>query len=189
MKDELIKKPIKRTLDELLKEASEIKKAIFKEATENEGEVSDDLINIESITFEELQSKVDGYALLIQSLKAESETLESQIKDYERVLIKPLKDKLESTENRKKRILERVNSLMTFYNYKELDGSNYQLKVVGNGGKQKMVITDSKDVSQDYMKVELVIDSNKIRKDLEDGKVLDFAYLENRGTRVDVKIK
>lgn len=186
---ELINKPVKKTLEELLKEASEIKKAIFKEATENEGEVSDDLINIESITFEELQSKVDGYALLIQSLKAESETLESQIKDYERVLIKPLKDKMESTESRKKRILERVNSLMTFYNYKELDGSNYQLKVVGNGGKQKMVITDSKDVEQDYIKNVPTIDNEKIRKALEEGTKLSFAYLEERGTRVDVKIK
>jgi hypothetical protein len=45
----------------------------------------------------------------------------------------------------------------------------------------------TEDVPDEYMKVVFEPDTDKIRKDLEEGKTLPFARLEERGVHLNVR--
>ena len=128
----------------------------------------------------EMNMKVDNYAAFITTLKARAEVRK---KEADR-LAKRAKVDGESVKwlgLKLKHELERRG-------IKTLDTDRYKVGVVGNGGKQPLDIHGVP--TGDYMKeipASWVPDKDRIREDLESGKSLDFAVLQERGTRLSIR--
>ena len=61
----------------------------------------------------------------------------------------------------------------------------FSFSIVGNGGKQALTIDGN--VPEEYTKIIIENDTDKIRADLEAGKELPFAHLEPRGESLRIK--
>ena len=126
----------------------------------------------------ELEVKGAGYVAVLQQLAMEQEKAEEiagQFKlkaDLRKASIKRMKNAL-------KIAMERLG-------VKEIPAGDYTIKLQKNGGKLSMDV-DKDRVPDSYMRVIYEPDNELIRKDLESGKELPFARLNERGTHVVIK--
>ena len=72
---------------------------------------------------------------------------------------------------------------------KKVRTNRFNLSVATNGGKKPVVIDDVSvdEIPQEYHKVSVSLDKQKIRKALESGEKLDFAHLEERGQHLRIR--
>ena len=133
---------------------------------------------LEAITGE-IEIKADGYAVVIDRLMGEA-AIRSKMADK---LISSAK----ALENHATRMKDRLKYCMEQMNVKELKGKYFTYKISGNGGKQPLKYVEGVEIPQSYMKVIVDVDNDKVRKTLEAGESLPFAYLEERGTHLRIK--
>jgi len=88
-------------------------------------------------------------------------------------------------DNNITRMKERIKIAMETMGTKAIETKYNRIIIKGNGGAQPLVITG--EVPQNYKKIILEDDKEKIRGDLASGKKLDFAHLEERGTHLEIK--
>lgn len=126
----------------------------------------------------ELDAKSAGYVSVIQQLEMEQEKA------------KELKNKYAAVEKFRelaiKRMKGRLLMAMDALDLKEMPAGDFKIKVQNNGGKQPVKI-DEELVPDNFRKVVLEIDKDKIRKALESGEELSFAHLEERGRHISIK--
>ena len=127
-------------------------------------------------------SKSDGYVAVIDHFNADINMIKAE---EER-----LAARRKVIENRVARMKEALKSVLEVMEsgggQAELKTALHTIKLAGNGGKQPIDI--NKDaVPDNYKRVELVIDTEKIRAALEAGEKLDFAELLPRGRHVSIK--
>ena len=125
----------------------------------------------------EIEVKADDYAAVMRSL-------DNRIKMY-KAEAKRLKDAADYMQANYDRMKQTIKETMEIMEVDELDGAYNHFKIVKNGGIQPLKITG--DVPESYTKITIAPDNEKIRKALEAGEKLDFAYLEERGTHLSIK--
>lgn len=125
----------------------------------------------------EIEVKADGYAAVMTEIKGRANTVSAEINR-----LKAIEDRLNFTI---KRMEDRLKTAMEEIGTKDIKTDLHRFRIVGNGGKQKMIINDL-CVPDSYKEQILVPDKDKIRKVLESGECLTFAHLEDRGTHLKI---
>ena len=134
------------------------------------------LDTLESITGE-LEVKADGYGVVISEIEAKVEQFKKEIQR--------LTDRKTAMENAIKNMKDRLKGAMELMETNEIKTEHYTFKIQKNGGAQPIKITG--EVPANYKRVIYEDDKDKIRKDLEEGKELDFAKLLERGTHLRIR--
>lgn len=124
----------------------------------------------------ELEVKAGGYVHVIKQLEMEADECDKVIDAF--------KAKKATRTNNVKRMKEALMQAMDIAGVDKLPAGEYTLKIARNGGVQPLVLGE---VPDNYMKVKLEPDTDKIRKALNDGEDLSFARLEERGRHLCIK--
>lgn len=124
----------------------------------------------------ELEVKAGGYVHVIKQLEMEADECDKVIDAF--------KAKKATRTNNVKRMKEALMQAMDIAGVDKLPAGEYTLKIARNGGLQPLVLGD---VPDNYMKVKLEPDTEKIRDALAEGQELGFARLEERGRHLCIK--
>ena len=122
----------------------------------------------------EITKKTDSYCAVITEINANIDKFDAEIKR--------LTARKQAMENHVKRMKEALLEAMKTCDLPEITGEHFKLKIQNNGGKRKLNVFG--EVPDNYKRIVYEDDTDKIRKDLEDGKELPFAFLEERGQHV-----
>ena len=126
----------------------------------------------------EIHDKADNYVRLIKTLEGECLMLNKYLDETQK--------KLTKKENLIKYLKTNLMNCMIALDETDIKTKFANVKIANNGGIQPIKI-DRDKVSIEYMKQEWVVDNAKIREDLEKGKELTFATLEDRGQHIVIK--
>lgn len=145
-------------------------------------EVNPEVISdtLEAVTGE-LEVKAGGYVNVIKQMQMEAEACDQMVQMWS--------TKKNIRENSIKRMKAALCTAMIETHHDDKNGlqaGEFTLKVVNNGGKQPLKVKTD-EVPDSFMKVIYEVDNEKIRKALEAGEKLDFAYLEERGKHITIK--
>jgi hypothetical protein len=123
--------------------------------------------------------KVDNYAALITSIRARADVRRAE---SERLAKRAQIDEA-SADWLAARLLQALEARGT----KKVETDRYAVSVVGNGGKQPLILTG--DVPPEWCKFveKIEVNRDKIRASLEAGEALPFASLGERGRRLAIK--
>lgn len=124
----------------------------------------------------ELETKADNYGIVINELSAKVNQIEAEVKR--------LTERKSIIENNVKRMKERLKGAMEVLEKDTIQTEHYKFKICKNGGKQPIEIVG--EVPDNFKRVILEDDKDKIRKALEDGEELEFAVLKDRGTHIRI---
>jgi hypothetical protein len=153
----------------------------YKELLNLAGSADPEEIEIFNDTLEavlgQIEVKADGYAAVMTEIKGRANTVSAEINR-----LKAIEDRLNFTI---KRMEDRLKAAMEEIGTKDIKTDLHRFRIVGNGGKQKMII-DERCVPDGYKEEIKVPNKEKIRKALESGELLSFAYLEDRGTHLKI---
>jgi len=125
----------------------------------------------------EIEIKADSYAVVIAELKAQQDKISTEIKRLSGIE-KAISDNID-------RMKERIKDAMIAMDKTEIKTDLHTFKIQNNGGVQPMVITG--DVPDNFKKVVLENDNDKIRDALKAGENLPFAHLVERGTHLRIR--
>ena len=125
----------------------------------------------------ELEVKGRGYVCVIKQLEMEAK----QAKE----ISQQFTDKQKLRENRIKHMKDTLLYAMTKIGTDQIEAGEWTIKVQKNGGLQPMVIDG--EVPENFKRITIDDDKEKIRKALENGEELDFAHLEERGKHISIK--
>lgn len=125
----------------------------------------------------ELEVKGRGYVSVIKQLEMEAK----QAKE----ISQQFADKQKVRENHIKQMKEALLFAMTKIGMDQIEAGEWTIKVQKNGGLQPMVIDG--EVPENFKRITIDDDKEKIRKALENGEKLDFARLEERGKHICIK--
>ena len=125
----------------------------------------------------ELEVKGRGYVSVIKQLEMEAK----QAKEISQQFV----DKQKLRENRIKRMKDTLLYAMSKIGTDQIEAGEWTIKVQKNGGLQPMVIDG--EVPENFKRITIDDDKEKIRKALENGEELDFAHLEERGKHISIK--
>lgn len=133
------------------------------------------LDTLEGIDYE-VGLKVDSYVVVLKSIDANIELIEEEIDRLEKIVL--------ALKNNKSKMNDTLKQAMVLMDKNEIEGKLHKVKVVKNGGKKPLVITD--EVPNNFQKLIFEDDNAKIRKALENGEELPFAHLDERGTHLKI---
>lgn len=143
---------------------------------EIEAKVWDWLVNAD-IAFDQ---KAEAYAAVIR----EHET-RAEIRKAEAARIAEL---AKADANRAAKLKQFLMHSMGSLGKRKIETPRFRISIQGNGGLQPMQITNLGRVPPEFLKQpEPVPDTDKIRKALEGGEILEFAELLPRGKRLAIK--
>lgn len=126
--------------------------------------------------------KADQYCHVIDRIKGNIEVIK-----VEKNRLSNLQAVLENNVTRMKEVLRYVlESMEAAGEEPKIKTPLHTIKFHGNGGKQPIDVK-KEIVPDNYKKVVLEIDNEKIRKALENGEKLPFAELKPRGRYVEIK--
>lgn len=125
-----------------------------------------------------INTKMDDYAVVMTHLKGRSDMIQAEIER-----LQAMKQAIDNHEKRMKATMLHV--MTEKLGQRKIQTDFHTFTVCKNGGKQPMEITD--DVPDNYKRIVYETDLEKIRKDLEDGKELSFAHLNERGEHLRIK--
>lgn len=125
----------------------------------------------------ELDVKGRGYVSVIKQLEMEAK----QAKE----ISQQFADKQKTRENHIKQMKEALLFAMTKIGIDQIEAGEWTIKVQKNGGLQPMIIDG--EVPENFKRITIDDDKEKIRKALENGEKLDFAHLEERGKHISIK--
>lgn len=164
------------TLYELTTDMEQLYEMLVDCEKEDEQIIIDTMEGIEG----EFEIKADGYARIIRQLEADVENHEKEAERHAQIA--------KRADSRMKWLKNRLKDAMLITGKNSFNTELFKFKVVSNGGAQPLKV-DEDMVPAEYMKqiVKYEIDNGKIREDLLAGKELDFAKLEERSKRLDIK--
>lgn len=134
---------------------------------------------IEMLTIgEDLKTKVENYGRIIRNFESDIQTYKDEIDR--------LKEKKETAERAVDRLKKSVFESMKATKQSEIKTQLFQFSIRKNGGMKPLVITG--DVPEQFCRVKYEPDKDRIREAIEeDGEVLDFAHIEERGEYLKIK--
>ena len=125
----------------------------------------------------EIEIKASGYVAVLQQMEMEQQKADE--------LAKAFKAKADIRKNSIKRLKDAMKWAMLEMKTDKIDAGDFTIKLQKNGGKQPLQIIG--EVPDNFKRIIYEDDTELIRKHLEDGEKLDFAYLEERGSHVVIK--
>lgn len=134
--------------------------------------------SLETVQFE-IEKKAEGYLAILERLDMEEAAAEKQKEYWTKVV--------NARKNGKKWMKQHIADAMMMMGVDEIQAGGKKFKLQPNGGVLPLQFVPNKEVPQNYMKITYEKDNDKIRKALESGEKLDFAYLGQRGKSVRVK--
>ena len=126
-----------------------------------------------------LSGKVDNYAALITEIRNRAETRKAEAER--------LANRARIDENAADWLATVLKAALEARGVKKLETDRYTVSIVGNGGKQPLVLTG--DVPPEWCKFveKIEVNRDKIRASLEAGETLPFATLGDRGRRLSIR--
>jgi len=127
-------------------------------------------------------SKVDGYAALIQTMEARAE--------IRRAEAARLTNRAKSDEGSAEFLRARLKAVLEQRGTKKMETARFRVSIAANGGKQAIEVTlPTESLPAWAVRTKVVIDPDKdaIRAKLEAGESLEFATLLPRGSRLSIK--
>lgn len=125
----------------------------------------------------ELEVKASGYIAVLEQMDMEQKKAEEMYKFF--------KEKADARKNGIKRMKDAIKWAMINLNLDKIETGNYTIKLQSNGGKLPLQIIG--EVPDNFKRIIYEDDTELIRKHLENGETLGFAYLEERGKHVVIK--
>lgn len=126
-----------------------------------------------------VQDKIDSYMMVIREVEADAEKYDEEIKR--------LTAQKKVLQNNAKRMKDHVMETMIAMGMKKIKTDHYNVSVAANGGVQPMEVADIEKIPEEYRVYKPEADKEKIRKALEQGYILDFAYLREKGQHLNVR--
>lgn len=171
-----------RTLHHLTTELLGVLNLIDIEAEAGDGEISPELEEMLQKIESQLPTKIDGYVCVIRELmgyadecRAESQRLAARANAW---------------ENKATWLKGRILATMLAIGEKKIKTARNTVTVCNNGGKLPLHLPERiESVPEEYLTSRTIIepDSEKIRRELEAGKDLEFARLGERGVHLRIK--
>lgn len=126
-----------------------------------------------------LKGKVDNYVALITEMRHRASTRSSEAER--------LAERARIDEDAADWLAAKLRQALEDRGLKKIETERYAVSVVGNGGKQPLVLTG--DVPADWQKTRTTVepDRERIRASLEAGETLPFATLGDRGRRLSIR--
>lgn len=136
-------------------------------------EADDEEYPVDALTIgEDLNDKIENYGFMIRNFEADDEALTAEIKR--------LTDRRNTARKAVERLKEAVFNSMKQTNRPKVKTDHFNFTIAKKGGKKPLTITG--DVPPEYCCFVMEPDKEKIRAAIEeDGEILDFAHLEERG--------
>ena len=129
-----------------------------------------------------IQDKADGYCAVLSRFKGNVDMIKA-----EEARLKARREVIEHNIERMKEALQMALETMEEGGMKpEIKTGLHTIKLAGNGGKQPLKV-DEDNVPDNYKVVIYQTDKEKIRKELESGKELEFAELLPRGRHISIR--
>jgi len=127
-----------------------------------------------------LSGKVDNYAALITEIRNRAETRKAEAER--------LANRARIDENAADWLATVLKAALEGRGVKKLETDRYTVSIVGNGGKQPLLLAEA-DVPPDWMRTVTKVepDRERIRASLEAGEALPFATLGDRGRRLSIR--
>ena len=125
----------------------------------------------------EIEDKADGYAKIIRELEA--------IRDARKEEMYRQQEGARVLDNRIKLLKQNLFNTMKQTGKTKFVTDLFSFNIAKNGGKQSLTIDG--DVPEEYTKIVVENDTDKIRQALENGENLLFAHLEPRGESLRIK--
>ncbi len=173
-----------KSLFALTEDAANMEQTIL-DIIDTDEDFAESLLEFFSQINDDIANKVDRIASVILTLKARSEAIKQEsVRLAERARIE---------ENKRKGLEEYVRQWLASTGKTKADGVVRSISVRKNGGLEPIEWIgrgpDPELVPREYVveKVDLSVDSSKVREALKSGVELDFARLGERGTRLVVQ--
>lgn len=137
--------------------------------------------NIDEEVFADVFEAIDGEIdETLENFAKMCKNLEKDIAAFDKEA-KRLQEKKKMLENNVTRTKQAMLSLLKTSGKKSVKGEVFTISVRKNGGAKPLVINKEMEIPESFLKISYKEDTSKIRKALEEGQVLDFAYLQERG--------
>lgn len=131
----------------------------------------------------EIEIKAEGYVKVLRSIEAQAETYAHEAEVFRK--------KADITQNRAESLKRALFRAMTEMNIPEINTGLFKLKIVGNGGKQPLWVTeDINEIPEDFIRIKREADKTKIAEylsTLPEGVECQFAGLLPRGKYLSIK--
>ena len=127
---------------------------------------------------EALQSKVEGYVMLIRELKSKADARSAEASR--------LKESSDLMHNAAMRLQNRLKERLEECGEKTVQTNLFNVRVCANGGKLPLELHED-DVPHDFKEASWKPDTGKIRQILESCAALPFARLGERKTHLRIK--
>lgn len=136
---------------------------------------ADDDYPIDLLTVgDELDKKIENYGFIIRNFESEAQALSDEIKR--------LQERKKTAEKAVDRLKDQLYNTMKETGKLKVKTPHFQFSIASKGGKRPLKFVEGMTVPEQYCKVVMEPDKEKIRSAIEeDGEILDFAYLEERG--------
>ena len=153
---------------------------ILKEMMEDDS-IDDDIISntMEGIEYE-LEIKADNYAKIMKELEGQANMIADEIRR--------LRDKQERIFGNINRLKNNLQDAMVETGKTKIKTDLFTISVQKNGGVLPLILEkDVLEIPDEYTTKLTRIDSDKVRKALENGEKLDFAHFGERGESLRIK--
>lgn len=131
----------------------------------------------------QLEVKAEGYVQLIRQFEAEAIMFNQEAERFAK--------KQKVAENAAKRMKQAIQQAMTELQIPEIDTGLHKLKLVNNGGKRPLWVTEDIDkIPEDYIRIKKEADKTKISEylsGLPEDVELPWAKLQERGQHLTIK--
>ena len=130
----------------------------------------------------EIEDKADGYAYVIDSINADVETIDKEIKR--------LQARKKMLTGNADRIKQHLWACLKAIGMRRLKTAKHSFTIAKNGGKAPVMLDPALDIDalpEEFVKVEKSIAMDTVRSYLEDGVNLPFARLAERGESLRIK--
>jgi hypothetical protein len=131
---------------------------------------------------EERDKKLDNYAAFIRELEARIEARKSEAQRLAALVI--------TDTNRMLALKRRLKWFFEYHDLSPIQTARFRLSLAGNGGKAPLILDPDltpDSLPEEYRKVSVTPDTDKIRAALDAGAELDFARLGERGKSIRIK--
>jgi len=125
----------------------------------------------------EIEDKADGYAKIMKELE--------YLRDARKLEAERLTKNAKIFDNRINFLKANLFNVMKSTGKTKFNTELFSFNICQNGGKQALTIDG--EVPEEYTKIIVQNDNDKIRQVLESGKNLPFAHLEPRGESLRIK--
>ena len=125
----------------------------------------------------DIEDKADSYAKIIKEFEA--------LRDARKAEAKRLTESASALDNRIKFLKGNLFNVMKETGKTKFNTELFSFNICKNGGKQALTIDG--EVPEEFTKVIIENDTDKIRQAIEDGENLPFAHLEPRGESLRIR--